>query len=92
MRDRVAVSVKDAGEERPPTRCNDSLVEDLASGEVGVQVDVGRQDEVLVVVFGRLAQGDQIRSRGDLVWVVRLTRAAAVFGVSRQYKQARYQG
>jgi hypothetical protein len=59
---------------------DDGPVEDLAAGKVGVQVDVRGQDEVLIVVFGRLAEGDQIGGRGDLVRIVRLSRPAAVLG------------
>ncbi len=102
MRDRVAVAVKDAGErssiKAPPLvrfvdiRSDDSLVENLSAGEVRVQVDVGGQDEVLVVIIGIFAEGDQIGGRSDLVRVVRLTCTAAVFGVCRHYKQTRDQG
>lgn len=36
---------------------NDRPVEDFAAGEVGIQVDVGGQDKVLVVTLRRLAEG-----------------------------------
>ena len=36
---------------------------------------------MLVVIGRRLAEGDQISGRGDLVRVVRLSRATAVFGL-----------
>ena len=91
----MAVAAKDPSERSPPKArfvsrpvhvawCNHGLVEDLSAGEVRVQVDVGGQDEVLAVVFRRLAEGDQIGGRGDLVGIVRLARPAAVFGVSRE--------
>ena len=67
-------------------RCDNRLVEDPSAGEVRVQVDVGGQDEVLVVVAGRLAEGDQIGGRGDLVGIVRLACPAAVLGLGRQGK------
>jgi hypothetical protein len=89
----MPVAVEDAGEaisgeDRPARilvtgvgiRRNDRLVEDLAAGEVGVQVDVGGQEEVLVVVAGSLAEGDQIGGRGDPVGIVRRAAAAAVLG------------
>src|SRR5512133_3749627 len=59
-------------------RSDDSSVEDLAAGEVGVQVDVGRQNEVLVVVFGGFAESNQIGGRGNLVGIVHRTGATAV--------------
>jgi len=96
----VAVAVKDAGKGASlgqfrgvvDFRRDDGLVEDLAAGQIRVQVDVGGQDEVLVVISGTLAEGDQVGGRGDLVCVVRFSRTPAVLGVSRQDKHTRGQG
>jgi hypothetical protein len=85
----MAIAVKDAGESRAleivfdciHIRRNDGFVEDLPAGEVGVQVDVGSQEEVLGVIFGTIAQQHQVLCRSDPVRVVRLSRPAAVFGV-----------
>ena len=89
MRDRMPVAVKDAHEGSPlepalrvtGVRCDDGPVKNLAAGQVGVQVDVGGQDEVLEVVFGSLAQQHQVFGRSDLVRLVRLSGAAAVSGL-----------
>jgi hypothetical protein len=96
----MTITIKDTGKwstVKPRARViyvwrNDGSVEDLAAGEVGVQVDVGGQDEVLVVVLGGLAQQHQVFCRSDLVRVIRVSGTAAVFGVGRQYEQARNQG
>ncbi len=61
---------------------NHSLVKDLSPGELGVQVDVFGQDEVLVVIGGRLAEGDQVGRRGDLKRILGRAAAPAVFGRS----------
>jgi hypothetical protein len=65
MRDDMPVTVEVTGEKSPLEITpfivrvriwrNDGPVEDLAAGEIGIQVDVGGQDEVLVVVVGCLA-------------------------------------
>src|SRR4030042_854256 len=60
---------------------DDGFVEDLAAGQIRSHVDVGCQDEVLVVIFGAVAKCDQIGGRGDLVWVVRLSGAAAILSL-----------
>ena len=90
MADHVALTVKHPGERGPlelvilagrvSIRGDDGLIEDLAAGEIGVQVDVAGQDEVLVVIAGSLAQQDQIGGRGDLVGVLSRAAAPAVFG------------
>ena len=80
----MTVTVKDTGKGELPSPCNDGVVEDLAAGEVGVQVDVGGEDEVLVVIGGRLAEGDQVGGGGDLVGVVRLTRCPRCIGLGRR--------
>ena len=99
MRDHVPVAVKDTDERSSletavhgiSIRRNDGLVEDLAAGEVGVQVDIINEDEVLVIIQGVIAQSDQIGYRGDLVGVVRLSRPAAVFRLCRCDEQTRDQ-
>ena len=83
----MAVAVKDAGEWCSlKTRLDgvriwgyDSFVEYPAARQIRVQVDVSGQDEVLVVVFGGFAEGDQVGGCGDLVWVVGRAAAAGVF-------------
>ena len=58
MRDRVIVAVENAGERNPVIPGDDSLVKNFASGQIRVQVDVGGQNEVLVVIFESLAEGN----------------------------------
>jgi hypothetical protein len=60
-----------------------SPVKDLSAGQVRIQVDVGGQDEVLVVVVGSLAEGDQVFCCSNLVRIVRFSCAATVFGIGR---------
>ena len=94
----MAVSVKDTGERSTlEVRVrviwvgiwgDDGLVEDLALGQVGVQVDVGGQYEVLVVISGSLAEGNHIGCRSDLVRVVRCPASPAVFGLDRHRDKA----
>ncbi len=60
-------------------RCNDRLIEDLAAGKVGIQIDVVGQDEVLVVIFGILAKQHQVLGRSYLVWIVWFAGATSVF-------------
>jgi len=62
---------------------DDGLVEDMAC-----KVDVVCQDKVLVVIFGRLAEGNEILCRSDLVGVICRAAAATVFGVSRKADNA----
>ncbi|MHC4537558.1 MAG: hypothetical protein ACYS6K_26800 [Planctomycetota bacterium] len=76
MRDRMTIAIEDARE-----ISYDCPVKHLAAGQIRIQVDVGGQDEVLVVIFGILAQQHQVLSRGDLVRIVRLSRTATVLGV-----------
>ncbi len=61
------------------TGTNYSFVEDLATGKVWIKVDISSKDEVFVVIFGSFAEGNQVSGRGDLVWGIRLSRAAGVF-------------
>ncbi len=63
MRDSVTIAIEDS------SKCsslksllhiihipgNDGLVEDLSAGQIRVQVDIGRQDEVLVVIINIIA-------------------------------------
>jgi len=49
--------------------------EEPAAGQVGVQVDIVDEDEVLVEQVGVRADGDKLLSRGDLVRIVRLAYA-----------------
>ena len=95
----MTIAIEDA-RKRGPTgdtvpwvviRSDDGLIEDLAAGEVGVQVDVGGHDKVLVVIGGRLAEGDQIGGRGDLVGVLGRPAAPGVSGLGGQDKQTRGQ-
>ena len=78
----MGVAVKNAIERRFPTRRDNGLVEDLSDRQVGVQVDVVCQDEVLAVIFGTIAEGDQVGGRSDLVRVVRRPAAPAIFALS----------
>ena len=90
VRDHVPIAIKDTAEGGPLEAqvtvvrmhiwSNHSPTKDLPPRQIRVQIDIGREDEVLVVVVGRLAEGDQIGGRGDLVRVVGLARAAAVLG------------
>jgi hypothetical protein len=91
----MATSVKDATEKSPPkpvfrwvSRCHDRPVKDLPVGELGVQVDIGGQDKVLVVIPGSFAEGDQIGGRGDLVRVLGRPAAPAVLGVGGKTEKA----
>ena len=52
------------------------------------KVNIGYEDEVLVVVVGFLAQSNQVLCRGNLVWIVRLSRTAAVLGIGRKARKA----
>jgi len=97
MRDCVAMAVETTREGSSlivalhvvGVRCNDGPVEDLPAGEVGVEVDLGGQEEVLVVITGRLAEGDQVGGRGDLVRVLSRSAAAGVLGLS-DYSEREY--
>jgi hypothetical protein len=48
-----------------------------------VRPNIGGKDEVLVVILGIIvAEGDQVGGGGDLVGIVRVSRAPAVFAFS----------
>jgi hypothetical protein len=55
-------------------RGDDRLVEDLAAGEVGIQVDVVYQDEVFVVIFGTLALAGWLNEK-----IVKSTNITVIF-------------
>ena len=65
-------------------RSDDGPFEDLPAGQARSQVDVGGQDEMLIIIVGILAEQHQVLGRGDLVRIVSLARAAAVFGIGRK--------
>lgn len=65
----------------PRSRSNDGLIEDLATRQTRVQVDVGRQNEMLVVVSRVLTQAEQVLGCGDLVGIPCRTATATVLGV-----------
>ena len=99
-RDHMTIAIKDTRERHSLKlrvlitwvciRCNDGLVEDLSAWEIGVQVDVGCQDEMPAVIVETVAKQDQIGGRGDLVRAVGLSRAAAVLGIGRKAEKADY--
>ena len=94
----MVVTVKNAVKRSSPKpqftivhiRSDDGPVEDLTAGEVGVQVDVRSQDEVLAVIFGTIAQQHQVLCRSDLEWVIRFSRPAIIFGMGRKADKARH--
>jgi len=98
MGDCVTIAIKDAGERSPlkprvpvirvSIWRNDGPVEDFAAGEVGVEVDVGGQDKVLVVILGTIAKCHQIGWRGDLVRVFSCSASPAIFGLGREADKA----
>ncbi len=91
MQDVMTMAVKDAGERSPleitppiipVVRRDDGLVEDLAARQIGVQVDVGCQNEVLIVIFGAFAKQHQVLCCSNLVRVIRLSRPATILCLS----------
>jgi hypothetical protein len=73
MRDRMTVTIEGAGEVCSlhigvfvcgKSRSNNGPIEGLSAGEVWVEVDVGGQDEVFVVVFGGFTESDQVGGGG----------------------------
>jgi hypothetical protein len=71
---------------------NHGPVKHLPPRQIRIQVDVAGQDKVLVVIFGSLAQQHQVLCCSNLVGIVRLTCAAAIFGVGRDGDKANRQG
>ena len=74
MSDFMAIAIK-----RP---CKGSTSNDCLHKDLPCQINIRRQDKELVIIRRIGAQSQQVIGIGDLVWVVRLAGAAAVFGFS----------
>jgi len=72
-------------------RRNDGLAEDLAARQIRIQVDVGGQDEVLVVILGTVAKQYQVSGRSDLIRVLGRSRTTLVLGMGRPNQEKRRQ-
>jgi hypothetical protein len=60
--------------------CDDSLVEDFEAGQGRIKIDVGCQDEMLIIVFAILPKLHQVVCRSDLIGIIWLSSPTAVFG------------
>ncbi len=86
----MTITVEDAGKGYVSSRCDDGLIKDLPAGEVRIQVDVGGQDEMLIVIFGSLAKHHQVFCCSYLVRVVWLSCAAAVLCLGGEADKANH--
>jgi hypothetical protein len=73
-------AVKYPTKDSPTYGRDDGSCENLVTGKIGVEVDIGSEDEMLTIITRIRGQGQQVVGIRNLIWVGGSARPAGVFG------------